>query len=535
MNTEDVSPPPLPSQRRPGGGARPTVSWARMPWGGLLILVAVVALPAWFWFFWRIEPKPGQVAVLIRKTGKVLPSGEILALEPGQRGIQLDVLAEGRHFRNPWTWSWEYHPVVTIPAGRLGVQVRLYGQEPEPGRILAGPGEKGILPAILSPGTYRLNPYAIDVQPFDAVSIRPGHVGVLVSLVGDDPLDGTGPRNHRNTFLVEEDSKGVLARVLDPGTHYLNPFMWSVTEVSLQSQRFELSGEDAITFLTSDGFIVEVEGTLEFAIRREQAALLTHRIGDMEDVIKKIILPRARGFSRIEGSKQPATSFIMGETRQRFQDTLETHLREKCEEWGVAVKSVLIRNIKVPDEIARVIREREIAVQEARKFEQQIEQARSKAELTRQEMLALQNKARVEADTARIKAVIEARQAQSVSITNATRSLDVARIELDAAGFRAKAVLAEATGRAEVVRMENDARATVMRSQVEAFGGGMNYARYVFLQQVAPGIENILTTDGQEGFGRLLQTLLPATAPPGGPPEAAAPRGDTPASGEARR
>jgi len=45
-----------------------------------------------------------------------------------------------------------------------------------------------------------------------------------------------------------------------------------------------------------------------------------------------------------------------------------------------------------PDQIAGVIREREVAVQDARKFEQQIEQARSQAELVRQEMLAQQNK-----------------------------------------------------------------------------------------------------------------------------------------------
>ena len=61
----------------------------------------------WFWFFCRIEPGPGEIAILIRKTGKDLPSGQILALEEGQKGIQLDVLAEGRYFRNPYHWGWQ--------------------------------------------------------------------------------------------------------------------------------------------------------------------------------------------------------------------------------------------------------------------------------------------------------------------------------------------------------------------------------------------------------------------------------------------
>ncbi|MCX7819271.1 MAG: SPFH domain-containing protein [Kiritimatiellae bacterium] len=504
-------PPPIPSSRR---GTPAPRRLPKPPWRLLMLWAVVVGLPLWIWFGWRIEPRPGQVAVLIRKTGAPLPSGEILAISPRHKGIQPEVLPEGRYFRNPWTWSWEYHPVVTIPAGRLGVQVRLHGREPENGRILAGDGEKGILPEILSPGTYRINPYAIHVEQFDAISIRPGRVGVVVSLVGADPLDVA--LTNANTFLVERGRKGVLAEVLDPGTHYLNPYMYNVVEVNLQSQRFEMSGEDAISFLTSDGFIVEVEGTLEFSIQREQAALLTHQVGDMDDIVKKLILPRARGFSRIEGSKQPATSFIMGETRQQFQNTLETHLRERCRDWGVAIKSVLIRNIRVPDEIASVIREREIAVQEARKFEQQIEQARSKAELTRQEMLAEQNKARVDADTQRLKAVIEARQTQSVNVTNALRGLEVATIELDAARFRAAAMLAEATGQAEVIRMDNEARAEVLRRQVDAFGGGLTFARYTFYESLAPRLETLMTTDDAEGFGGLLRTLLSPPLPAGG-------------------
>jgi regulator of protease activity HflC (stomatin/prohibitin superfamily) len=239
----------------------------------------------------------------------------------------------------------------------------------------------------------------------------------------------------------------VVKEVLDPGTYYLNPYLVNVVEVNLQSQRFALSGEDAITFLTMDGFTVNVEGTIEFGLDRSSAALITHRIGDMEDLLQKIILPRARGFSRIEGSKQPAINFIVGETRQQFQDSLETHLRDKCKDWGVSIKSVLIRNISPPDQIASVIRDREVAVQNARMFEQQIAQAKSKAELVRQEMLAIQNKEKVEQDTARIRAVIKAEQELAVQVTAAKRELDVAKLESEAATFQAQAQVVARGGR----------------------------------------------------------------------------------------
>ena len=64
--------------------------------GMALIIFMVIALPVWYWYWWRIEPENGELAVLIRKTGDPLPSTEILAGRPGQQGIQLEVLPVGR-------------------------------------------------------------------------------------------------------------------------------------------------------------------------------------------------------------------------------------------------------------------------------------------------------------------------------------------------------------------------------------------------------------------------------------------------------
>lgn len=476
---------------------------------GMFITLAVVFIFVFIWYFCRIEPGPDQIAVLIRKTGSDLPPDQILALEPGQKGIQLEVLPEGRYFKNPYTWGWRFHEVTDIPAGKLGVLTRLYGSNLPPGEILAREGTKGILAEVLRPGKYRINPYAFHVELFDATTIRPGHVGVVTSLIGEDVLTHDIPEEERNQFLVRAGRKGVVREVLDPGTYYLNPYMVNVVEVNLQSQRFEMSGEDAISFLTLDGFTVNVEGTIEFSIDRASAALLTHRIGDMEDVLKKIILPRARGFSRIEGSKQPAINFIVGETRQQFQNNLEAHLRDKCEPWGVSIKSVLIRNIQPPDQIAGVIREREVAVQNARMFEQQIEQAKSKAELVRQEMLAIQNKEKVQQDTIRIRAVIRAQQDQAVAVTAAERELEVAKLERDAAKFQAEAQLARAAAERDVIRLDNEAQAAVLASQVAAFGDGMTFARHTLYQKIAPQIGYILTGDQDGGLGELLKSYLP--------------------------
>ncbi|MCA8920307.1 MAG: hypothetical protein KDD82_00785, partial [Planctomycetes bacterium] len=64
--------------------------------GGALVVGLLVAFGIFQVFFCRIEVPSGQVAVLIAKTGDNLPSGQILARKPGEKGIQLEVLKTGR-------------------------------------------------------------------------------------------------------------------------------------------------------------------------------------------------------------------------------------------------------------------------------------------------------------------------------------------------------------------------------------------------------------------------------------------------------
>ena len=103
MNHENIpsAPPAIPTRRY----TPPAEPSRGLPVGIVLVLIAILAFPLWFWFFCRIEPGSNAMAVLIHKTGKDLPSGQILALQPDQKGIQLDVLPEGRYFKNPYSWG----------------------------------------------------------------------------------------------------------------------------------------------------------------------------------------------------------------------------------------------------------------------------------------------------------------------------------------------------------------------------------------------------------------------------------------------
>ncbi len=322
----------------------------------------------WWWYGWRIEPGNGKMAILVKKTGKNLAVEQVIAPSLEYKGVQLAVLPEGRFFYNPYVWDWFIVSATDIPAGKFGVLTRKFGKNLPGGKIIATDESfKGIVREVLGTGKHRINPYAYELKLFNDIKIAPGHVGVVTALCGTDILSGESKTGTvARSFLVSTGEKGVQRDVLKEGTHRLNPFVNAVSIVNIQSQRFELSGADAISFLTLDGFPITVEGTLEFNLNVEKVAQLTHEVGDMDDIMQKLILPSARGFSRLEGSKKNATDFIVGESRQAFQNNLEKYLQTVCQVWGISINSVLVRDILVPQQIASVIRDRELAAQEAK-------------------------------------------------------------------------------------------------------------------------------------------------------------------------
>ena len=465
------------------------------------VTIAVAALAAvlagWIWWGWRIEPENGQIAVLVKKTGENLPPEAIIAPGPQYKGVQAEVLPEGRYFRNPWTWEWRYFRAMDIPAGKFGVLVRKFGRDLPAGEIIARDENcKGIVRDVLGTGRHRINPYAYDVKLYDDITVKPGHVGVVTRLTGVDILSSDpASQPSASAFLVGPGMKGVTGDILKEGTHRLNPFLFSVTIVNVQSQRFELSGDDAITFLTQDGFTVRAEGTLEFNLSLDKVALLSHEVGDMDDILQKLILPSARGFSRIEGSKKHATEFIVGESRQAFQNSLETYLKSVCAPWGISLNSVLIRDIFAPQEVASVIRARELAVQEAKKIDQQIVQAKSQAELGRQKALAERNTQTVAAETERIQRKISARQEQSVQTIAAQTRLEVASVNLKGAQAEAAALLAKAEADRRVVEARTTAEADVLKREISVYDDERDYIRARVYEKTAPRIASVITGD----------------------------------------
>ncbi|NLF40286.1 hypothetical protein GX586_12630 [bacterium] len=471
-------------------------------------IAAALALMLFYWYGCRIEVESGQLAVLVKKTGKNLPSGEIIAPDASHKGIQLDVLPEGRYFRNPLFWDWQFYEITTIPANSVGVQIRRYGRDItaddiEKGRLFAGPGEKGLLRDVLKPGNYRINPFAFDIEIHPAMEVPAGFVGIVSELAGVEPKDP-------GAFVVSSGEKGVQPVGLQPGIYYVNPYAQRIDLMDVRSQRHEMIGDGALRFPTSDGFDMRVLLVVEWAVEAGRAPEVLVRVGeqgasdDSNEVLQKIVVPALRGYGRIIGSQYSALDYISGASRITFQSNLFDRVKTTCASKGVLIKSLLIGDISPPEEIAQPIRDREIAAEELSRNQAQIEQARAEQNLARTDAMIAQEQRRVEAETVKLQAIIGATNRQSVALVQQNQKLSVAKTDLEAAQREAEALRARGKAAADVTLLGLQAEAAAVRKSAEAFGSGKALSEYELSRAMAGKITSVFTTDDGE-VGKLVK------------------------------
>jgi len=89
-------------------------------------ILAVGAIAYIVYSQFRIDVPARHFAVLTKKTGEDLDNHQEIAPDGGNhKGLQLEVLSEGRYFYNPYLWKWAVYPMIEIPRDKMGVRIRL--------------------------------------------------------------------------------------------------------------------------------------------------------------------------------------------------------------------------------------------------------------------------------------------------------------------------------------------------------------------------------------------------------------------------
>lgn len=479
---------------------------------GILIVVAPIFLLGLGYFIYLnivIHVPDGKVAILINKVGTDLENTEEIASDPDQKGIQTKMLGAGRHFKSPYHYDWQVIDEFEIPQDKIGVRIRLVGKELPHGQFLATQeDQKGIVPTILTPGHYPINPYVERVELHDPVFIPPGHLGVVTKLAGPLPKDP-------NVLLVAPGERGVQSETLPEGRETPNPYVERIHLIETRSQRYDLSINKDLGFPSKDGFWVRLDGIIEFRVKPEEAArvFVTYNEdhnGDeiQEEIVRKIILPNARSFCRLEGSNSLGREFIQGETRSEFQNKFQAAMTKACDPLGIEIIQALITNIYPPEPIAKPVREREIAKQQEKQYQQQILQQESEVKLAIEQELVKQKQALVQAEQEVVKVTTEALREQEVAVTKANEKLKVSEFALDAAKDEAEAKLARGKAAADVVVFQNEAEAAGWERAVAAFGGnGGQYAQFVLFEKLAQAYRNIMVNTADSPIMKIFESF----------------------------
>lgn len=525
--------------------------------GAVLALSAVVLLVAWTFF--RVYVPADKTLVLIRRTGKPLASGQIIA-EAGQKGIQRVSLGPGRYFFNPLVWETELHDLIEVPAGdpqtwtvewpaedpsgipkvtgklpKVGVVTSLAGQPWPNTTEVVEAGYQGIQRDVLTPGAYRINPLAYKVELKDAVVVPIGCCGVVTSQLGEMPgvetvvetiigPDGQPIQGEKKEVqkLAEAGQRGVLKNILPPGVYYLNPFVHKVTLVQLGyneiSQLKTTRDAESIRFPSKDGFTIEVEVTVVWGRHPEHAPEMIARLGDVAK-LKEILLGQIRSICRNIGSEYISTDFIRGEKRELYQKAVTETLQRVAQQKDVEILIALIQNIEVHGgseveagtDLKGTIQRTFVAEEQRLTNEKLQETAKVKAELESAEAAIEVAREQIRSQTRKRVAEIVAEGQKQSQETLAQRDLEVARIERQIAELDAERIRLLGKADSEVERMKNQAQADGKRMMVEAFGSGQAYNLYTFAEAFAPESVRLIFA-GEGTFWTDLQKMQDAAA-----------------------
>jgi len=243
--------------------------------------------------------------------------------------------------------------------------------------LLAQPGRRGLGTALILTGVL------LGVVSRSFVVVPAGHVGVVF-----------------NVF------SGVQPDALDEGLHFVLPLVQEVVlydarlqEVTLSKSNARRVGFGPIQARSKEGLDIGVDVTVQYRIEKAKAPLLHKEVGPAYR--ETMVVPQIRSKVRDAVGLFNAAELI-STRRGDLERSVTTALREALEQKHIVLESVLLREIRIPDTVARVIEEKQTAEQQV-----QIEENRRRqAEIAAQRRVI---EAQAERDAAILKAEGEAK------------------------------------------------------------------------------------------------------------------------------
>lgn len=553
----------------------PGLYWGMFPWQFAVEMKEFTVIP------------PGKIGLVLANDGNELPRGHILARQVecdnfqdavsflengGQKGRQTRVLTSGTYRINTMAFSVVMHDITVINENRIGIITALDGLPIKQGQIagehveghnnfqdvdafLEKGGNRGLQPQVILAGSYFLNPWGFTVEEIPMTDVPIGHVGVVISYIGEDGKDLSGEQ-FRHGNIVSRGFRGVWMEPLGPGKYPINTYTMRVELVpttnlvlNWANARSEAHNLDknlsTITVRSKDGFPFNLDVAQIIHVPANEAPKVIARFGSMTNLVSQVLEPTIGNYFRNSAQDSDVISFLS--TRKERQASAKEHIREVLEEYNVNAVDTLIGDIVPPEALMKTLTDRKIAQEEEKTFEtqrmaqekrqgkeketaiadmqreivhaqQSVEIAQRTADATVKKAegdassLKLSVQAEAEATKMRANAEAEATKLRAGAEAEATKAKGGAQAEIVKLNATAEAERISKTGLAEAekIRAVGESTAKAFELAVTAMGGD-NFTRLKIAEEIAKGKVRIipdLIINGTEGTEGPMQGLL---------------------------
>src|SRR5262249_45220187 len=222
-----------------------------------------------------------------------------------------------------------------------------------------------------------------------------GHVGVVVSYVGQEHLDVSG-ESFTHGDLVERGRKGVWVEPLLPGKHPINTRVMKVelvptTNIVLNwAQRSEAHHYDerlsSILVRSKDGFAFSLDVSQIIHVGAKNAPRVISRVGSVQNLVDHVLQPVVGNYFR--NSAQQVTVLEFLSARSERQEQAFRAISEAIRHYDVECIDTLIGDIVPPAELMKTQTDRKIADESRRTYEVQMEAQVKRQALERETAVA---------------------------------------------------------------------------------------------------------------------------------------------------
>ena len=312
-------------------------------------------------------------------------------------------------------------------------------------KFLDSGGRIGLQHDPLLYGSYALNPYLVRVQAVPMLVVRQGEVAVIKAAVGQPSQDTSGDE-FKFGSIVRPGHRGIWEEPLRTGKYAINPRIYQAEMVptailtlnwaEAASQAHNLDKQlKQIVAKSKEGFIFNIDLQVQIHVSDKLAPKVISMVGTMQNLVNEVLQAVVGNYFRDTLQGMAAVQFI--ENRAAVQTQAQNYIADQIRRYNVETRGVYIQDVVLPEEIVRVLTQREIANQEKATF-----LAQREAQLTRIDM------------------------EKQAGLADRQRDLAGSEVEITIKENRARARKAEAEGEATYIEQTGRARG----AEIEAVG-----------------------------------------------------------------